>query len=250
MAYNNEYDKDFNNFNNRNNRKDVRDVELGGGNNINNVNNLNNLEIGVNQQPNQPVKKNRTLQFYKFLFYSMKVEIKIHEFYDLIRFSNQSEISIWILSLVLYFNSPADFSNIFVWIHLIHIIRGVIGFLILLKMPRSYNVVEAMKNVPEKEMETKLFNDIARSVVKKEVVEPMERMKAWLIVYFVLTFVNFIFDVIDFLYILANIDKEGMPNNKKVILLSYLICAFIYLGKFSNFYFFSIFFIFILFFSD
>jgi hypothetical protein len=180
-----------------------------------------------------PQKKNRTLQFYKFLFYSMKVEIKVHEFYDLVRFSNQSEISLWILSLILYLNSPNDFSNVFVWVHLIHIVRGLIGFLVLLKLPRSYDLVEAMRNVPEKEMETKLFNDIVRSVLKKEVIDKLEGIKCWLASYFFFTFINFIFDVIDFLYVLASLDKPDTPNNKKVILLASLIIDFLYLGKFS-----------------
>ena len=165
----------------------------------------------------------------------MKVEIKVHEFYDLVRFSNQSEISLWILSLILYMNSPSDFSNAFIWIHLIHVVRGLIGFFILIKLPRSYNVVEAMKNVPEKDMETKLFNDIAREVIKKEVIDKMEGMKVMLITYFVLTFINFIFDVVDFLYVLANVDKDGMQNNKKVILLALLIINFLFLSKYHYF---------------
>ncbi len=163
----------------------------------------------------------------------MKVEIKVHEFYDLVRFSNQSEISLWILSLILYLNSPNDFSNVFVWVHLIHIVRGLIGFLVLLKLPRSYDLVEAMRNVPEKEMETKLFNDIVRSVLKKEVIDKLEGIKCWLASYFFFTFINFIFDVIDFLYVLASLDKPDTPNNKKVILLASLIIDFLYLGKFS-----------------
>ena len=155
----------------------------------------------------------------------------MHEFFDLIRFSNQSEISLWILSIILYFNSPKDFSNGLVWIHILHIVRGIIGFLCLLKLPRSYAVVESMKNVPENELETKLFNDIARNVVKKEVVEKIEGIKCWLLSYFILTFVNFIFDVIDFLYILSHIDKEGLENNKKVVLLSFLIISVLYIGR-------------------
>jgi hypothetical protein len=162
----------------------------------------------------------------------MKMEVKVHEFYDLVRFSNQSEISLWILSIILYFNSPNDFKNLLVWIHVIHVIRGLMGFLILLKLPRSYKVVEAMKEIPEKELESKLFNDLAREVVKREVVEKMEGMKCWLIIYFILTFINFIFDVIDFLYVLANVDRIGISNNYKVVLLTYLIIAFLYIGKF------------------
>jgi hypothetical protein len=227
----NDYEKDFNNYQARNVENNLEKEISIGVNNIVPQPNYANKEINVVNNIQQPKKKNRTLQFYKFLFYSMKTEVKIHEFYDLIRFSNQSEISLWILSLVLYFNSPKDFENMFVWIHLLHLIRGVIGFIILLKMPRSYTVVESMKNTSENELETKLFNDIARNIAKKEVIEPMQKMRQWLLIYFILTFINFIFDVIDFLYVLSNIDKPNMPNNRKVILLSFLIIAFLYLGK-------------------
>jgi hypothetical protein len=157
-------------------------------------------------------KKNRTLQFYKFLFYSIKIEIKINEFVDLVRFANQSEISLWILSLVLYSHSPKEYSNVFIWIHLIHVIRGLIGFLIMLKLPRSYEIVEAMRNVPEKDLEKKLFNDIARNVVKTQVVDKLQTMKNPLIFYFFLTFVNFLFDLIDFCYTLTHFFEVYFPR--------------------------------------
>ncbi len=191
----------------------------------------NHIELPDSRKPN-PKKKNRTLQFYKFLFYSMKFEIKINEFVDLVRFANQSEISLWILSVVLYSNSPLNFVNHFVWFHIIHLIRGVIGFLIMLKLPKSYELVESMKNVPEKELETKLFNDIVRNSIKKEILDKFQGMKSWIILYFVLTFINVIFDMIDFLYVLSNIDKGGLENNSKVILLSFLIIAVLYIGIF------------------
>lgn len=201
-------------------------------NNTNNNINIENQNHNQNiQQEPQLKKKNRTLQFYKFLFYSMKVEIKLHEFIDLVRFSNQSEISLWILSLVLYFNSPTNYTSVFIWIHILHLVRGLIGFFIMLKMPRSYQVVEAMKEVGEHDMENKLFNDIVRSVLKKEVVDKMQGMRIFLILYFIFTFINFIFDTIDFLYILSQIDKDVYTNNIRVILLSNLMITFLYICK-------------------
>jgi hypothetical protein len=209
-------------------------------------NHINHININLQQISPTPVvlveppriypiiKKNRTLQFYKFLFYSMKIEIKINEFVDLIRFSNQSEISLWILSIVLYVNSPKEYSYIFVWIHLLHVLRGLVGFLIMIKLPRSYEIVESMKNVSEKDLETKLFNDIARNVVKKEVIEKIQGMKNFLIFYFGLTFVNFIFDAVDFLYMLSHLDKKGMQNNEKVVTLSLFIIVLLYLCKYSR----------------
>jgi hypothetical protein len=174
-------------------------------------------------------KKNRTLQYYKFLHYSMKLEIKIHEFIDVVRFSNQSEISLWILSIVLYFNSPNNYSNYLVWFHLFHVLRGIFGMIIMLKLPRTYNIVESM-NVDNTQMETMLFNDIVRDVVNREVVEKLKNIKKSLIFYFVLTFINLTIDTIDFFICLTNVEKTDISNNYKIIYLTFLIISFLYLG--------------------
>jgi hypothetical protein len=194
------------------------------------MNNENQLQDNIQIEQNVPIKKNRTLQYYKILLYAMKIEIKLHEFIDLVRFSNQSEISLWILSLVLYFNSPESFVNPMVWFHIIHVIRGLMGMLLMLKLPKSYNLVEAM-NVDAHKMETMLFNDIVREVAKKEVLYKLQGMKFWLIGYFVLTFINFVIDVIDLFYCLAYIDKDDLTVNSQVIILTSLIVAFLYLSK-------------------
>jgi uncharacterized membrane protein YbhN (UPF0104 family) len=192
--------------------------------------NQNEQEIqNVQIEQNIPKKKNRTLQYYKLLLYAMKMEIKVHEFLDLVRFSNQSEISLWILSLVLYFNSPPTFTNPFVWFHIIHIIRGLMGMILMLKLPKSYKLVEAM-NVDDDMMEKRLFNDIVRDVAKREVLEKLQGMKGFLIAYFILTFINFVIDVIDLFYCLAYIDKDDLSVNSQVIILTSLIVAFLYLS--------------------
>ena len=68
----------------------------------------NNIDYNQN---NGLKKKNRTLQYYKFLFYSMKTELKLHDFVKLVRASNAGEIAIWVVSLILYANTPKDFPN-------------------------------------------------------------------------------------------------------------------------------------------
>jgi hypothetical protein len=175
-------------------------------------------------------KKNRTLQFYKFLFYSMKVEIKIKEFIDLVRFSNQSEIILWIISVVIFFNSGGN-PHIFVWIHITHILRGIFGFVIMIKLPRTYQIVEKFKEIGQNDIQTKLFNDIVRDVMKKELVHKVDGMRGWLITYFVMTCINFVFDVIDFLYLLSQIDKQGPNGRPNAIALTLFAIAFLYLGK-------------------
>jgi hypothetical protein len=88
-----------------------------------------------------------------------------------------------------------------------------------------------MKNIPEKDLETKLFNDIARDVVKRDIIDPLQNIKGLLVFYFILTFANFIFDVIDFLYVLSSVDKPSIDNNLKIVIIAYLIIAFLYLGN-------------------
>lgn len=198
-----------------------------------------------NQIPNPNVqlkKKNRTLQFYKFLFYSMKVEIKLHELLDLVRFSNQSEIILWILSLILYCNTPntyyqsengdnvtIKYKNIFIWIHIVHVIRGALGFYIWIKLPKSYQVVEALKGTPDAQLEKKLFNDLARETIKDHILKPLNDRRILLYIYLALTFLNIIFDMIDFIALLSNLHLA--TNDTVVIFLTYLIIALLYIGK-------------------
>ena len=76
--------------------------------------NITNYEENKNNSNNNIKKKNRTLQYYKFLFYTMKTEIKVHDFLKLIRNTNTLELSLWTISVVLYANVPKNFSGIHV----------------------------------------------------------------------------------------------------------------------------------------
>ena len=185
-------------------------------------------------------KKNRTLQFYKFLLYSIKIEIKVHEFINLIRFANNCEIIIWLLSLILYLCTPKDFpkivegetaihyKNVFIWIHFFHVIRGAIGIYIYIFLPKSYQVVEAMKGIPDDKLEKNLFNDLARETISTHALKPIQEKKVWIFVYAGISFFNFIFDIIDFLVVLASLNKA--TSDAKVVLLTYLMIAGIYVG--------------------
>jgi hypothetical protein len=191
------------------------------------IENNNPSEEAINPPPK---KKNRTLQYYKFLHYAMKIEIKMHEFIDLIRFSNQSEISLWILSLVLYINSNSSNQNQLIWFHLLHVARGIMGMLLMLSLPKSYNLVESM-NVDNTQLETKLFNDIAREVADREVVSKLKKMKGKLIFYFVMTFINFTIDVIDLLNCMAYLGRDDLQDNDEIIYITMMIIAFLYIGR-------------------
>ena len=112
--------------------------------NITNFEENQNNSINNNNTNDNIKKKNRTLQYYKFLFYSMKTEIKTNDFLKLLRNTNTLELSLWTISVVLYANVPKDFpilkedeknntkySGTFLWFHIFHVIHACFGMYIL-----------------------------------------------------------------------------------------------------------------------
>ena len=201
----------------------------------------NNIDSHDIQNPSStPVKKkNRTLQYYKFLFYSLKTEIKAQDFLKLLRTSNTIEIAIWIISLLLYANTPKDFprlrqgeksssyKNSFIWFHLLHVFRAGLGIFIAYTIPRSYQVTESLESLSDSKLETTLFNDLIRETIFFSVTEKIKSKKIPIIIYFILTALNFIFDIIDFFVVISSLSKAR--SDAKVVLLTYLLIAGIYI---------------------
>ena len=152
----------------------------------------NNIESNNDRNILPPPKKNRTLQYYKFLFYSMKLEIKNTELMNLIRSSNIYEILLWILSLI-FFN---EFNKVYIIIHSLHFIRGILGIFILVKLPQSYNIVEGMEaEYNRSDLENKIFNDYARKVLNKEIFEKAKSQKTLTMIYLIITMLNIFIDL-------------------------------------------------------
>ena len=184
-------------------------------------------------------KKNRTLQFYKFLFYSIKTEIKLHDFVKLFRFSNAGEIALWIMSLILYISTPKDilkssetkkstlYNNIFIWFHIIHVIRAALGIFLIYYLPRSFEVINTLESYSNSKFEKTLFNDLIRETIFFNVTERIKPKKKFVIIYLTLTLLNLFFDLIDFFVILTALSKVKL--NARVILLSYFLISILYI---------------------
>ena len=197
-------------------------------------NNIPPIEAGVLK------KKNRTLQYYKFLFYSLKTEIKAQDFLKLLRTSNTIEIAIWIISFLLYANTPKGFprlkqgtksssyKNSFIWLHLIHVIRGALGFFITHTIPRSYKVTEYLESISDSKLERTLFNDLIRETIFFSITEKIKSKKIPILAYLILTAINFVIDIIDFFVILASLSDA--ESDAKVVLLTYLMISAIYMA--------------------
>ena len=183
-------------------------------------------------------KKNRTLQYYKFLFYSIKTELKVHEFAKILRVSNAGEISLWIISLILYISTPKDFpkisagekstsyKNSFIWIHIMHPLRGAIGIFLLYSFPRSYQVINSLESTVDSKLEKTLFNDLIRENIFFNVTEKIKPKKVLVIIYVIFTVINSSVDMLDLLIVLGSL--SGAKPEAKVVLLTYLLIAVLY----------------------
>ena len=197
------------------------------------------LEENNNIESSGLRKKNRTLQYYKFLFYSMKTELKIHDFVKLVRVSNAGEIALWVISLVLYANTPKDFpklsegeqstsyKNAFIWFHLIHVLRAVLGIFLIHTFPKSFEVINSLERNSDDKLETTLFNDLIRETIFFNVTEKVKSKKIPILIYLIMTVFNFVFDLVDFLVILNSL--SGAKPEAKVVLLTYLIISVLYI---------------------
>ena len=196
----------------------------------------NNLDYNQN---NGLKKKNRTLQYYKFLFYSMKTELKLHDFVKLVRASNAGEIAIWVISLILYANTPKDFPNLseggksapyknaFIWFHFIHVLRAALGIFLIHTFPKSFQVINSLESNSDEKLERTLFNDLIRETIYFNVTEKIKPKKIPIFIYLIMTVVNFVFDLIDFLVILSAL--SGAKPEAKVVLLTYLLISVLYM---------------------
>ena len=196
----------------------------------------NNLDYNQN---NGLKKKNRTLQYYKFLFYSMKTELKLHDFLKLVRASNAGEIAIWVISLILYANTPKDFpklsegekstsyKNAFIWFHFIHVLRAALGIFLIHTLPKSFQVINSLESNSDEKLERTLFNDLIRETIYFNVTEKIRPKKIPIFIYLIMTVVNFVFDLIDFLVILSAL--SGAKPEAKVVLLTYLLISVLYM---------------------
>ena len=119
----------------------------------------------------------------------MKTEIKIHDFVKLVRVSNAGEISIWLISLILYANTPKDFpklnegekstsyKNAFIWFHLMHVIRAVLGICLIHTFPKSFQIINNLEQNSDSKLETTLFNDLIRETIFFNVTEKIKTKK-------------------------------------------------------------------------
>jgi len=240
--FNNNNQNNFNNnINNNLNNNNMNNNNLNN-NNMNN-NNLNKNNFNINSNAGVPdylldvpedkqTKTEKTINFYKFLLYSIKIEQKILEFFNIMRSSAISEISVWVLSACILASIPTNLeitNKHFVWVHIFHLLRAANGIVLIFRLPKTYEIIPLMENdvLITKE---KTYNEILREVGNREIMPKIEANKWFLVGYFLLTFVNMIIDIIDFISTLGNVDPNIEEKSYIYITFGYLVIALLYIS--------------------
>jgi len=184
-----------NNYNDNNNNRNNYDNPAK--NFEDNSDNHNKSNLLLLKEKNKKINIDK-IGFFKFLIYSTKAEIHINSFKDLLYWISLLEIFLYLLSIMLFVSSPSNF-YIF-WTFTTHCIRGVIGLIVLFRIPESHLALENIESFDSSSIEA-LQEQLASNYFK--ILQDNEsRIKPLLIVYFVLTIVNIIVDNIIFFYLL------------------------------------------------
>jgi len=226
IQYNDNYNNNYNNNNNNN----INDNEIPARNFEDNSNNINHLNLLKEKNKKINIDK---IGFFKFLIYSTKAEIHINSFKDLLFWISLLEIFLYILSILLFISSPSNFYLF--WTFTTHCVRGVIGLVVLFRIPDSHLAVENIESFDSSSIET-LQEQMVTNYFKL-LQDNESRIKPLLIVYFVFTIINIIADNVIFFFLLMkwNDQEYSLANIIALFLIVVFFCK-IYCLCFYNYF--------------
>ena len=150
----------------------------------------------------EPIQKDGKL--FKFILYTTKVEIKFNSLIRLIFNTSIFEICIWILGFFLFIASPKDMYLI--WFLIVHIAKGVMGIILLNKMPKTYEILENVAKNPNFD-ENKII-DLIEAEIKDFFIIKWEQNKNLFFIYLVSYFVCLVIDLIIWIAQIAGFGKN------------------------------------------
>ena len=182
-----------------------------------------------------PFQKDAKL--FKFILLTAKVEIKFNSLIKLIYNTCLYEIVLWVLTFFLYLSSPKDMY--YTWILLVHIVKAVLGFILLNKMPKTFDIIENVAKNPNFD-EDKII-DLIKKEIKETFIVKWEENKCIFLIYLIVTIMCFGIDFILCITQLINFGKNDWILEQTcmlfflVIFLVVDVIYFIWLGtlKFS-----------------
>ena len=186
--------------------------------NYNNITYSNSHDNFFNFEEFVPVQKNEKL--FKMILNSTKLELKINSFISTVYITSNTEIILWIVSLILFIFSPESF--FLSWVLSIHLGRAIVGIVTINEIPKTYEIIERISN--QQNYNESTINTIIYEEIKKSLSTDWENNKKLLLTYFILTISA---SVIDFGIFIAHLamhsNHDEIVYNSIMILISFIL---------------------------
>jgi len=159
--------------------------------------------------------------------YNSKIEINFEAFMNNVYWVSILEGAIWILLFALFLSSPATLA--LMWLFIPHLGRAIVGFILLKNLPNTFTVIENLKDY-----ESQSLDDIQNQMLnnfKNLLSENEDKLRPYLIAYFILTIVNILIDIIMFFVLLNMWGNQGYEFTNIVILAAvivFYVCDIVY----------------------
>lgn len=165
----------------------------------------------------QPIQKDGKL--FKFILYTTKVEIKFNSLIRLIYNTSILEIALWVLGFTLFVASPKDMYLI--WILIVHIAKGILGMILLKRMPKTYEILENVAQNPNFD-ESKII-DLIEMEIKDSFINKWQQNKNLFFFYLLSNYVNLAIDVIIFIAQIVAFGKDEWLLMQTCMIMTILI---------------------------
>ena len=205
-------------------------------NNIDNDIEKNNLDSPENIRKiyEENLKRNKIkIDTTEFLSYAVKVELLFQTLQGYLYWISASELLIFLVLFFMFCASPKKMSKI--WWYIFHLFRGIFGFGIINYLPKTYELIENLNDIPD------VLEHLKYSMIHTffELLKPnQKKLKIFLLFYFSLTIICIVVDIMLFCVFAPDI---GIVENDKpffFMLLSSIIFIYtdlVYFSFFSSF---------------
>lgn len=140
-----------------------------------------------------PIQKNSRL--FKFILYTSKVEIKSNSLMKMIYSTSLFELALWVVGLLLFITSP---SNMYlIWVLIIHLVKAILGLILLNAMPKTYEIIENLARNPNFEEEK--IMELITAQVRETFMERWTQNKNKLLWYLIANIFCLIVDIVIFI---------------------------------------------------
>ena len=169
----------------------------------------------------------------EFMSYSIKVELLFQTLQGYLYWVSGLELLIFLSLFCLFCSSPKTLSKI--WWYIFHLFRSIIGLLIIQNLPRTYEIIENLEDIPQdlNEVKIKLIQDFFSLLKAKK-----KKLKMFLMIYFGLTVLCMVIDIMMFCVFAPDFGATGKEKQFFYMILSssiYVYTDVIYFNFFSSF---------------